>query len=253
MSSGEWLSSPRTPGVVSLRLAKYVENSQMDTRISWPQGKVGSYSALKNTLVRKHCEFWPYPTPYMVSHPFPLKRQKKLANKLAESGIPPSHGLGKEFPECLRIVLAEDMGAPPALPAAPCPWIRQATQSITWPGGRRSAKYGLRFGVIYNPPKCQVGPGKPGLHARGFYENPPEPPRPRCSREEPRARFPGKPLRTAPPHTNSCQTRLSIKDRAWISDASVVFSCRGLIGLDNASFLEIDRWDETKRRCGRKL
>ena len=73
MSSGEWLSSPRTPGVVSLRLAKYVENSQMDTRISWPQGKVGSYSALKNTLVRKHCEFWPYPTPYMVSHPFPLK------------------------------------------------------------------------------------------------------------------------------------------------------------------------------------
>jgi len=157
MSSGEWLSSPRTPGVVSLRLAKYVENSQMDTRISWPQGKVGSYSALKNTLVRKHCEFWPYPTPYMVSHPFPLKRQKKLANKLAESGVPPSHGLGKEFPECLRIVLAEDMGAPPALPAAPCPWIRQATQSITWPGGRRSAKYGLRFGVIYNPPKCQVG------------------------------------------------------------------------------------------------
>ena len=93
----------------------------------------------------------------MVSHPFPLKRQKKLANKLAESGVPPSHGLGKEFPECLRIVLAEDMGAPPALPAAPCPWIPQATQSITWPGGRRSAKYGLRFGVIYNPPKCQVG------------------------------------------------------------------------------------------------
>ena len=58
------------------------------------------------------------PLSYMVSHPVPLKRQKKLANKLAESGIPPSHGLGKEFPGCLRIVLAEDMGAPPALSAA---------------------------------------------------------------------------------------------------------------------------------------
>ena len=35
--------------------------------------------------------------------------------------------------------------------------ITNTQDAITWPGGRRSAKYGLRFGVIYNPPKCQVG------------------------------------------------------------------------------------------------